>query len=69
MVAVPAVLPVTTPVLLTEAVDASLLLHAPPVVVELNAEVEPRHIVADPVIVLGNAFTVTTVVAEQLFNV
>lgn len=58
-------MPVTTPLPDTEAVNASLLLHTPPVVVELSVVVEPRHIVGVPVIAFGNALTVTTIVLLQ----
>ena len=60
MVAVPVLTPVTTPdVELTLAVPDKLLVHVPPVGVELNVVVEPIQTDAVPVIAAGEALTVT----------
>lgn len=66
MIAVPALTPLTMPVPEpTVAIAVLLLLHAPPVIVSLSVVVAPTHAVADPVIVGGNAFTVTAFIALQ----
>ena len=67
MVTVPAATPVTTPVLLTEAIaefDDSHGLVTAAVNDPVNAVVDPTHTLKAPVIV-GNAFTVTIAVLEQ----
>jgi hypothetical protein len=66
-VAVPAETPVTTPALVTVAMEALLLAQVPPLVGD-KVVVAPTHIVLEPVILTtGNASTVSTeVVAEQL---
>ena len=62
MLTVPADIPVTTPVdPATDIIAALLLLHAPPVEGSLNVTVRPRHTVAGPVMLDGNAFTVTVI--------
>ena len=66
MVAAPALTPVTVPVLAsTVAIEASLLLHTPPVVVLLSVLVVPLHIVVVPVIapMVGTDKTVSIAVA------
>ena len=65
MVAVPAVTPVTVPVLPTVATAVAVLLHAPPVAASVKPVVEPAHTVAVPVMLPadGNGLTVTTLVA------
>lgn len=65
MVAVPAVMPVTAPVLLTLATAVLLLLHTPPVTASLNVVVPPVHTVMVPVMVPADGVpdTVTVVVA------
>ena len=65
MVAVPAVTPITDPVLPTVAIVVAVLLHAPPVAASDKPVVEPTHTVAVPVMVPadGNGLTVTTSVA------
>ena len=70
MVVVPAMSPVTVPEGSTVAVEELVLLHTPPFVISLNGIVAPpSHTVAAPVIaagVVGNGFTVTTLVAARL---
>lgn len=62
----PAVLPpVTTPVLLTVAVAALPVPHAPPVLVVLSVVVIPIHTCAIPVIGAGTGFTVTVALVKQ----
>lgn len=62
--ALPPLTPVITPVpVVAVAIDVLLLLHAPPVDVELSVVVAPAHTVAVPVIADGSVFTVTTTVA------
>jgi hypothetical protein len=58
--AVPAVTPVTMPLVLTDALAALLLLHVPPVAVLPRAVVKPMQVVGIPVMVpaLGNGLTV-----------
>jgi hypothetical protein len=66
MVARPAVMPDTTPLILpTVATDVLLLNHVPPLVAELNVVVAPEHIASVPVIAAGEATTVTTAVTKQ----
>jgi len=62
MVEVPADTPDTTPVEeFTVATPVALLLHVPPVVVELKVVVDPAHTAVVPVMAptVGNGFTVT----------
>ena len=69
MVAVPAATPDTMPVLAsTVAIEASLLLHAPPAVALLKVLLLPTQALVVPVIALtlGVALMVTTVVAKAL---
>ena len=47
------------------AIGVLLVLHVPPVVASLNVVVSPSHILAVPVGIAGNGFTVTIVVATQ----
>ena len=66
MVVVPALTPVTIPVLAMVATAVLVLLHVPPAVASLNEVVEPLHTIKAPLIpggVVGNISTVTTVVA------
>ena len=56
--------PVTTPVLLTDAITNILLLHVPPPA-SVNAVVSPTHTLSVPVIADGNGLTVTTDVVLQ----
>ncbi len=66
IVAVPAEIPVTTPVVLpTVATPGALLVHVPPGVASVNVIVEPTHTADGPAITAGNAFTVITLVVEQ----
>ena len=66
IVAVPAVRPLTTPVLDTVATDVLLLLHDTPLVAALlSVVVDPRHTNVEPVIAGGVGLTVTTFVREQ----
>ena len=65
MVAVPDEWPLTTPKLFIDAVSGVLLLHVPPAVASLNAEVSPAHMLLLPVMGSGVAFIVITVVAAQ----
>ena len=64
MVAVPAETPVTTPLVLTVAIPASLVVQLPPGVVLLKAVVEPVQTVVAPVMAFttGVALTVTVAV-------
>jgi len=62
---VPAVTPVTTPVLPTAATPELLLLHVPPDVVSVSAVVVPVQTVLLPVIALGDGLTVIVVVVKQ----
>ena len=64
MVAVPADMPVTTPVLPIVATPELLLLHTPPALALLNVIVDASQTVVVPVIVpaFGNGLTVTTAV-------
>ena len=72
IVVVPAVTPVTTPDVETDATAELLEDQVPPVVAEANCVVNPEHTFVAPVIAatVGNAFTVTTAVAVfvQLFE-
>ena len=64
----PAATPVTTPVLLTEAIPAALVLHVPPVVALLSVIEAPAHTAEGPVMVPAEAvrFTVTANVATSV---
>jgi hypothetical protein len=68
MVAVPEVIPVTTPVVLTVAMPEAPEDHAPPVTVLLKAVVEPAHTTPPPLIVpaTGNELTVMALVVFAL---
>jgi hypothetical protein len=68
MVAVPATIPETTPVLPTVAIAGTALDQVPPVVAEIRVVVAPAHNEDVPVIeaTVGNPFTVITLVAEAL---
>ena len=71
MAAVPAATPVTTPELLTVAIDELLLPHVPPVVVSAKVAVAPAQTVA-PLIDVGNGLTVTiwvTVPQEVIYEI
>ena len=64
IVDVPALTPVTVPVmLLTVATDASEDVQTPPAVVLVNVVVDPTHVFVVPSIAasVGNAFTLTVV--------
>jgi hypothetical protein len=65
IVAVPAAMPVTTPIEETLAIDGVLLLHVPPPVALLKAVVEPTHAVVLPVIPAGALVTLTTAIVAQ----
>ena len=66
IVAVPTVLPVTTPPAETEAMPEALLLHAPLAVASVNVAVPPKHTVTGVgVIAAGVGLTVTVVKEEQ----
>lgn len=66
MVTVPAATPATIPVVApTVAVAVLLLLHVPPVVVELNVVTAPVHTVEAPDIAAGNGLTVTVAITRQ----
>ncbi len=63
MLAVPAVIPDTTPVPApTVATAVLLLLHAPPVLVVLSVVVCPTQALVLPVMAAGSGFTVATAV-------
>jgi hypothetical protein len=49
----------------TVAISVLLLLHVPPVGVELNNVESPKQMFAEPVIAVGNGSTVTIVVIKQ----
>jgi hypothetical protein len=68
IVTVPAATPVTSPVLLTAATAASLLVHTPPGVVLLKAVTAPTHTAISPVMgfTTGVALTVTVAVCAAL---
>ena len=53
MVAVPALAPVTIPLVPTLAMEVALLLHVPPAVASLSVVVNPWHTVNVPVIDAG----------------
>jgi len=61
--AIPVTIPVADP---TVALDMSLLVHAPPAGVEFNVVVAPAQTVGLPLIGVGEAFTVTVAVREQV---
>ena len=65
IVAVPGVIPVTTPVPDTVATAVLELLHATGLVVVLSVVVLPAHTVAVPVIAVGTGVIVTTAVVTQ----
>ncbi len=65
MVAVPAAMPLTIPVLPTVATPVALLDHVPPPVAEDNEVVLPTHTDSVPEMVAGSALTVTTAVRLQ----
>ena len=62
----PALWPVTIPVIeFMIAVAVLPLVHVPPVGVHASVLVAPIHTLPEPVIALGNAFTVTVAVLKQ----
>ena len=65
MVVVPAAIPVTTPVASMVPAAVLLLVHVPPAVVFASAVVWPIQTVGVPVMIAGDAITVTTTDAEQ----
>ena len=66
MIAVPADIPVTTPLIAsTIAIDGALLLQPPPGVASDNGSVTPAQTVGLPDIAAGSGFTVITIVAVQ----
>lgn len=62
IIAVPLLMPVTTPDASTDAFDGLLLVHVPPGTVLVRVVVEPTHTVLLPLIGPGVAFTVTDLV-------
>ncbi len=67
IVALPAATPLTRPVVeLTEATDALLLAHVPPIVASVNSVVLPVHNDDEPLIAAGAVVTVRMRVAMQL---
>ena len=68
MVALPVVLPLTTPAALTLAIAALLLLHVPPLTASLKVVVVPVQTDVTPVMVPadGNGLIMTVVVADTL---
>ena len=69
MIVVPAVTPVTTPVLDvagTTFTSVLLLLHSPPPIVTLIVIIEPAHSGGGGPEITGNGFTVTVVVISQV---
>lgn len=65
MVAVPADTPVTFPNPSTVATEVELLLHEPPVVLQLNALAAPSQADSVPVMAAGFGLTVTDIVLKQ----
>ena len=65
MVAVPAAMPLTIPVLPTDAIPVELLDHVPPPVADDNEVVAPTHTESVPEMVAGSALTVTIAVRLQ----
>ncbi len=67
MAAVPTAIPVTSPEVLTVATDGLLLVHAPPVVVQLYVVVAPAQTEVEPITesTKGTPVTVTTAVLLQ----
>ncbi len=65
MLVVPAVSPLTTPLVLTVPTAVLLLLHVPPAVAFASAVELPAHTLAVPVIGV-TAFTVTVALTLQL---
>ena len=65
IVDVPAIAPVTTPVVGTTVALPLLLVHVPPAGVEFNVVVKPTHTLVVPVSVVGLGLTVTGVVMIQ----
>ena len=66
---VPALMPVTTPVVISiEPADGILLLHVPGVVASLSVVVRPVQTVSVPVMEAGNGLTVTIAVMIQLVS-
>lgn len=63
--AVPALLPVTTPPVVMVATVVGLIAHAPPAGVPVSVVLLPTQVAAVPVIGLGSGFTVTVVVRIQ----
>lgn len=58
MVTEPTLTPVTTPVVLMEAIVASLVLQLPPVMVLVSVIAEATHTAVEPNIAGGSGFTV-----------
>ena len=65
MVAVPAVPPVTTPVVEFTVADVELLLHVPPAVASVSVIVAPTHTAVGPVMAVGAGVIVMVLVARQ----
>ena len=65
IVVVPAAIPVTTPAASIVPAAGLLLLHVPPAVVLASAVVWPMQTVGVPVMIAGEAITVTTTDAEH----
>jgi hypothetical protein len=68
MVAVPAVIPVTTPVEDTEATVVLVLLHTPPAAASLSVVVDPAQTVVTPVMLpaFGTGLTVIGLTATAV---
>jgi hypothetical protein len=66
MVAEPAVLPITTPPLVTLAFEILLLLHTPPAADAVRIIALPAHTSEGPVIAAAVGFTVTICVVKQV---
>ena len=67
IIALPAAIPLTVPVLDIVATAVLALVHVPPVIASLRVVVDPIYVVAKPVIGpgAGSGFTVTAYVAVQ----
>ena len=65
MSAVPALIPVTTPVLVPMLISEATVLHVPPVGISLRLVVAPGHVVRLPEIADGSIDTLTVAVLVQ----
>ena len=61
----PALLPVTIPLVLIVAISVGLIAQTPPAGVLFSVVVEPTHVAIEPVIGVGSGFTVTVAIRIQ----